>query len=490
MSAFSPSSSSAIGDHTMLLSASSLISSSLDVVADQLKLPLIPDLVKQSSLKVCNKRGADLLIMLTHPDWSEWRVHVSAVAGALYVILRHVRVDNNTGRDLHISCCEPASRPSDSIAISFNRSRTVPQILKQHEEMSLSSAIPPLAAANDKKFTVISVKTPDRTWICRRIDMFTDTIRHALSMSPPHKPALREIVTPIDHQENDDTAAEFDAITRQLDPCAGSPVGCVQVDCSPLDDAELESCSFSLRPQSNVIPAILRLRPILLTSANHHVILIVHYSLVTAYRRAIAVLSLTTSHTSLSQRFTIIPVEQVNCDQDPDEFVDWLKIMIATQSVSDDDGPGDSPSMDTDTVLTLFQTCIKFVLLARPAEDRLTVDHSPIKGYLSVQYSVSRLNSLIHKFESAHPDQEAALVDYSLLTTDLEWDLMFRHVQQFDDLMRAESDAVMAPHKVISFVMSLIRDLSKNVSPLSFSAHPFNLSLSSQKSTTPRHASW
>ena len=436
------------------------IASALDTAADELKLTKIPDSVKLSSLKLSTRRGTDLFLMLLHPDWSDWRPHMPAVAQIILSAFQN----SNSDAPLHIRRCEAVSNPPHSIAISFDRSKTVPQILLQHGDR-IQAAKSACISPGAERMTVASVKTPDRGWTCRRIDIFTATIRHAIGLTRSKTPDLVEIVSGIGVEESSENAAEFETIKKQLPAHFDSETGDVIIDASFLRNQDPQSCSFALHPQSNVIPAIVRLRKSLPTNTQDRLILVVHHSLVTAYRRAIVVLSLTSCSASLATNCTIIPVQQVNCDQDPNEFTDWLKNMIVAQSVSDwseESGMiGDSPAVPMDTVLKLFQTCIQFTLLSKPPHERLSIDHSVIRSYLFVQYNISRLNSLIAQFDSHQPHDSACKADLSLLTSDLEWDLVFKHVQQFDGLLKTRHDAEVAFHLLISYMGSLCKDLSE-----------------------------
>lgn len=443
-------------------SARSAISCALDMVAEQMGLPVIPDAIKSSSLKLSTKRGADLLLMLTHPDWSEWRNQMPAAAHSLTLACHKIQ-NNNDKHQLLISACEPVTNPLNSIALTFDRSRSVPQILKRHQDYA-ALPLPISSDGKDEKYIVISVKTPDRKWISRRVDILASTVRRAVSLSSGQEADLQEIVSNIDVQEDEKAANVFEGIKLLL-PNAQNEQEAVEIDASSLTNSDLKSCSFILRPQSNVIPAIVRLREILLPlDSDASIILIAHRSLVSAYRRAVAVLCLTGDYPLLSDHISIITVEDVRCDQDPDDFAVWLKNMIIAQSVSEDFGAsGDTPVVPMDTVLKLFQTCIQFMLLSKPTDHCLSVDHSSIRGFLFVQYNVSRLHALIEQFEISHPDHESRQADHSLLTSDLEWDIVFKYVRLFEEL---EIDAAtcasgIAFRDITSYVMPFIRDLSE-----------------------------
>lgn len=439
----------------------------MDMVAQQLGLPEIDQAIISSSLKPSKRRSADLFLLMAHPDWDKWIKNMPAVAEMIPLVCQKLS-HKSSGHEVHISSCRPAANPSNSIAISFDRSKTVPLILSLHQNRAGGDTNqPPISDAVTKsgtrgaKVTLITVKTPERGWTSRRIDLVAAAIRRLIGLTAGHEPDLHELVTGTECTVRSEAAAEYDAIRKKLTDGVNEDVAGVEIDASSLLNPDLRSCSFILQPESAVLTAVLTLRRLIPEDDDVQLVLLVHYSQVMVYKRAAAVICLTSAH---APNIRIIPVDPVKCDQDPDEFTDWLKNMLVAQSVSDDNDPdGYGPAVQMDNVLKLFQTCIQFMLLSKKPSDRLTIDQSLIRSYLFVQYNVSRLNALIDEFDSHHSgDGGGQAADHSLLTSDLEWDLVFKHVQQFAAVeAHVAEDPFHSLSDVISFLLSLSGDVSK-----------------------------
>ena len=150
-----------------------------------------------------------------------------------------------------------------------------------------------------------------------------------------------------------------------------------------------------------------------------------------------------------------------------EEHSEWLKNYLITQAYSDEEGSGDvsqeqlfriADNISQAKIFDLHDTCLRFVLLSATLKSDLSLDASRHREALFVQYNAARLNTLITTFDDRKPTSNVEL-NYDLLASDIEWNVLFKHFLNFDRLAHELVDEL-STHKLVNHLGLMARDIS------------------------------
>ncbi|KAI1292524.1 Arginine--tRNA ligase [Halotydeus destructor] len=195
--------------------------------------------------------------------------------------------------------------------------------------------------------------------------------------------------------------------------------------------------------------------------AKHHdlerIIVAVEHSGLVRTRKAIALLKFL-GHCPSPVDF--IPIGSLELVHELEDYNDWLKNFILTMSYHEQEATASDLYNISDVsqakVYDLHETCLRFALLSSSLSSNLKLERSKHKGALFVQYNLARLASIIDKYSLMENRTDP---DYSLLSLDAEWKLLFNHVTRFNSVGEDICETYSA-HKLVLFLNSLARDLS------------------------------
>jgi hypothetical protein len=169
---------------------------------------------------------------------------------------------------------------------------------------------------------------------------------------------------------------------------------------------------------------------------------------------------------------TVMPVGSPVDGVELEEFTDWLKNYIITQSVDEDEEPNvlfdglnvlPLPEVSQSQVYDLYDTCLRFTMMSSCVNGDLNLDKTRYREALFVQYNIARLSAIIDKYEANYAEHLVEHLQtnasFELLTLDTEWKLVFRYLLNYprvlDDLCERQ-----ATHRLVAFLCALTRDLS------------------------------
>lgn len=143
------------------------------------------------------------------------------------------------------------------------------------------------------------------------------------------------------------------------------------------------------------------------------------------------------------RKLTSIKLIAINTRLNKEELTDYknyVKNYLITQSIEDLDinheqlVDGDRfESRMNSKIFDLHKTCMMFVLFSCLLRNAVNVDRSVHKQSTFVQYNCARLNCLLRRFDQER-EVEGMSVDYTLLTSEIEWKLI-SCITQFDAIV-------------------------------------------------------
>lgn len=438
----------------------------IDKVASVLSLPKVSNSVKWSSIRPSyHGHSIDFIVCLAHPEWKEWLENIDQVKNCI--------LKRDPSQILQIELCK--YEDSFYLYLTLDRIHSIPRILSLYDSYYRLAKLPKIENidCNREIFTFLTVKPPDNSWNCLRIQLFSSVTAQMVN-SWSTKYTESNFIEIIDDKaewlkevSSDDVSAELAFLSGESVSSKDNNEYLVSIDNDVSIDPPVTYSQIKLKHNSTLLHlvSILKSKVGKIEPRPHLLVIFVSARSFAKMHKALVLSSLSFLK---GVPIRIFAIENVSCDDSIEDFNNHLKNMLIAQSIEDDYEDDENstnnslPTIDSSKVLNLFQTCIRCNLLSVKYSSSMTLSHAKNRNYLFIQYNIARIESILNQYFKQVERVDFSSIQLSHLTSDHEWSLVLNYVLPFIKLTTSgtKSDSItLHPDKLINFACNLAKDV-------------------------------